>query len=80
MPYQYKMNSFNEINIKNYEIMKKNEALWNKIRDIIRSNNLDSYDEKYMKIKFNSDDDSPFRAYFSHLLCVEFARNALFEK
>ena len=68
------MNSFNEINIKNYEIMKKNEALWNKIRDIIRSN------EKYMKIKFNSDDDSPFRAYFSHLLCVEFARNALFEK
>ena len=80
MPYQYKMNSFNEINIKNYEIMKKNEELWNKIRDIIRSNNLDSYDEKYVKIKFNSDDDLHFRAYFSHLLCVEFAFNALFEK
>ena len=35
------------------------EELWNIIRDLIRSisNNSDNYDEKYMKIKFNSDDD-----------------------
>ena len=40
---------------------KKEEAekLWIKIRDWIRSatKNWDNYDEKYMKIKFNSDDD-----------------------
>ena len=35
--------------------------MWSKIRDLIRSitNNSDDYDEKYMKIKFNSDDDLP---------------------
>ena len=33
--------------------------LWNRIIDLIRSktNNSNNYDEKYMKIKFNSDDD-----------------------
>ena len=37
----------------------KYEELWSKIRDLIRSktNNSDDYDEKYMKIKFDSDDD-----------------------
>ena len=32
-----------------------------KFKDLIRSitNNPDNYDEKYMKIKFNSDDDLP---------------------
>ena len=36
----------------------KNEGLWSKIRDIIRSitKNSDDYDEKYIKIKLNSDD------------------------
>ena len=39
--------------------LKKFEELWNKIRDLIRSvtNNSDNYDKKYIKIKFNSDDD-----------------------
>ena len=39
------------------------EELWNKIRDLIRSvnNNSDNYDEKYMKIKFNSEDDLPLK-------------------
>ena len=32
----------------------KNEQLWSKIRDNINSDNLD---EKYLKIKFNSDND-----------------------
>ena len=35
--------------------------LWSKIRYLTRSvtNNLDDCDEKYMKIKFNFDDDLP---------------------
>ena len=41
------------------EIMKKFENLWSKIRGPTRSitNNSDAYDEKYIKIKFNSVDD-----------------------
>ena len=40
---------------------KKHEELWSKIRDSIRSvtKNSDDYGEKYMKIKFNSDDELP---------------------
>ena len=43
------------------EKIKKYEELWIKIRDLIRSmtKNSDHYDEKYMKIKFNSDDKLP---------------------
>ena len=35
--------------------------MWRKIRDLIRSitKNSDDYDEKYMKIKFDLDDDLP---------------------
>ena len=37
----------------------KYEELLSKIRDLIRliTKNLDHYDEKYMKIKFSSDDE-----------------------
>ena len=40
------------------EKIKKYEEPWSKIRDFIRSitKNSDDYDEKYIKIKFNSDD------------------------
>ena len=43
------------------EKIKKYEELWIKIRKLIRSitKNLDDYNEKYMKIKFNSDDELP---------------------
>ena len=43
------------------DTLKSIKKLWNKIRYFIRSitNNLDNYDKKYMKIKFNSDDDLP---------------------
>ena len=39
----------------------KNGELWSKIRDLIRSVTKDSddYDEKFMKIKLNSDDKLP---------------------
>ena len=45
------------------EILKKYEELWIKIRDLIRliTNNSDDYDEKYIKVKFNSDDDLPLK-------------------
>ena len=41
--------------------IKKYEVLWSKIRYLIRSItiNSDDYDEKYMKIKFNSDNELP---------------------
>ena len=40
---------------------KKYEELWSKIRDLIRliTKISDDYDEKYMKIKFNSDEVLP---------------------
>ena len=43
----------------NKEKIKKHKELWSKIRDLIRSitKNSDDYDEKYIKIKFNSDDE-----------------------
>ena len=47
---------------------KKNEESWNKTKDLIRSianskpDGLTyNYDEKYMKIKFNLDDDLPLK-------------------
>ena len=43
------------------EKIKKYEELWIKIRNLIRSITKisDDYDEKYMKIKFNSDEKLP---------------------
>ena len=40
------------------DTIKKYENLWSKIRDL---HNSDNYDEKYMKINFNSDDDLPLK-------------------
>ena len=43
------------------DILKNYEELWTKIRDQIRtiSKSSDNYDEKFMTIKFKSDDDLP---------------------
>ena len=67
-----KMNGyFEEINGNKYlmlvptneskEKIKKCEELWIKIKDLMRSitKKSDDYDQKYMKIKFNSDDELP---------------------
>ena len=67
-----KMNGyFEEINGNKYltlvptneskEKIKKYEELWIKIKDLMRSitKKSDDYDQKYMKIKFNSDDELP---------------------
>ena len=65
------MDTFEEINGSKYltlvptneskEKIKKYEELWSKIRYLIRSitKSADDYDEKYTKIKFNSDDKLP---------------------
>ena len=62
---------FDEINENKYQTLiptnqskekiKNYEELWIKIRDLIRSitRNLDDYDEKYMQIKFDYDDNLP---------------------
>ena len=43
------------------EIIRKYEEFWNKTKDQIRktTNNSNDYDKKYIKIKFNSNDDLP---------------------
>ena len=43
------------------EKIKKSGELWNEIRVLLRSisKNSDAYDEKYMKMKFDSADDLP---------------------
>ena len=43
------------------EKIKKYEERWVKIRDLIRliTKNADDYDEKYLKVKFNSDNELP---------------------
>ena len=50
----------------NVKTLKMYGELLNKIRDLIRSktHDLDNYDENYMKIKFNSNDDLPLRKTF----------------
>ena len=53
-----------EINVSCYfllEKIKKHEEVGRKIRDLVRSitENSNDYDDKYMKIKFNSDYELP---------------------
>ena len=47
----------------NKDKLKIYQEVWNKIRYLIKSItiNSDNYDKKYMKIKFNSDDDLPLK-------------------
>ena len=49
------------INESKEKIKNKYAELWIKVEDLIRfiTKNSDDYDEKYMKIKFNSDDELP---------------------
>ena len=45
----------------NKDIIKKYDEMWSKIRDLISSitESSDDYYEKYIKIKFNLDDELP---------------------
>ena len=64
-----------EERIKNYE------ELWIKIRDLIRlvTKKSDDYDEKYMRIKFDSDDELPLIKTVEILVMVIVVR-AIFMK
>ena len=57
------------------EIIQKYGEMWSKIRDLIRSitKNSDDYDEKYMKITFDLDDELPLnKATEIHNLTIAF--------
>ena len=62
-------------------ILEKYEELWNKIKNFIRSktNNSDDYDEKYMKIKFNSDDDLPLKKTLEPCNMIALVRSVFHE-
>ena len=66
---------------KSKEKMKKYEELWIKIRDLIRSKtkNLNDYDEKHMKIKFNSDDNSSLNKTIQILIVTIVIRTVFLE-
>ena len=58
--------------------LKAYEELWNKIKCLIRSvaNNSYNCDEKYIKMKFNSDDDLPLKKtleLYNMIIVVRFA-------
>ena len=63
------------------DTLKTYEELWNKIRDLIRSitNNSDDYDEKYIKIKFNLNDDLPLKKTLELRNMVIVVRSVFYE-
>ena len=49
---------------RNNEVLKKYSKVWNGIKDCVKKLNdseLGEYDKDYMKIQFNSDDDTPLK-------------------
>ena len=63
------------------EKIKKYEELWSKIRYLIRSRtkNSEDYDENYMKIKFNSDDELPLNKTIEIPIMIIVARDSFHE-
>ena len=57
----------------NKELLKKYSDVFNKIKDKIKKidNNDSDYEKKYMKIKYNSDDDLPLNKLLEfHLITI----------
>ena len=63
------------------EKIKKYEELWIKIRDLIRSVTKKSYDyeEKYIKVKFDSDDKVPLNKTIEIPVMIIFVRAIFYE-
>ena len=63
------------------EKIKKYEELWSKIRYIIRSmtKNSNDYDEKYMKVKFNLDDELPLNKIIENPSMIIVVRDVFYE-
>ena len=61
--------------------LKKYEELWNKIRDLTRSitNNSEDYDEKYLKVKYNSDNDLFQKKTVEHSYMIIVVRSVFHE-
>ena len=59
----------------------KYEKLWSKIKDLFRliNNTLDDNDEKYMKIKFSSDDKLPLNKTVENSIMTIVVRAAFLE-
>ena len=67
---------------RNSEVLKKYSKVWNGIKDCIEkinNNKLGECDRDYMKIKFNSDDDSPLNKVLNFPTTTVIIRN-IFEK
>ena len=64
------------------EKVKKYGELWSKIRDLIKpiTKTLDDYCEKYIKIKFNSDDNLPLNKTIEITTITIVVRAVLHEK
>ena len=64
------------------EIINKYEELRSKIRDLIRpiTKKSDDYDEKYMKIKINSDDELPLNKTIEIPIMIIVVRTVFYEK
>ena len=63
------------------EKIKKYEELWSKIRYLIRSRtkNSEDFDENYMKIKFNSDDELPLNKTIEIPIMIIVVRDSFHE-
>ena len=61
--------------------LKKYTELWDKIEDLTKSitNTSDDYDEMYVKIKFNSDDNLPLNKISKLHNLITVARSAVQE-
>ena len=61
--------------------IKKYEELWSKIKDLISSvtKNSDDYEEKYMKIKFDSDDNLPLNKMIEIHIATIVVRTIVYE-
>ena len=67
---------------RNSEVLKKYSEVWNGIKDSIKKINdsaLGEYDNDYMKIQFNSDDDIPLNKQLNFPTIAVINRN-IFEK
>ena len=67
---------------RNSEVLKKYSQVWSRIKDCIEKINeskLGEYDKDFMKVKFNSDDDTPLNKQLYFLTVTVIIRN-IFER
>ena len=67
---------------KNKEVLRKYTELWDGIKSQIKkmSDKPGDYDQKYMKIKFNSDDNSPLNEILKLIKLIRVVRSIFQEE